>query len=119
MKVIVKPRDLFVGMNKTEQAYAQILEAQKRNGEIRDWWYEKVTLKLADDTRYTPDFTVIENDGEMRFVETKGGFIREDARVKLAVAAEQFPFRFTRAQKFSKNGVFVHTEFSPSSPSGA
>lgn len=85
--------DLFAGMNKTEKARAIELEALKRAGEIRDWFYEKITLKLADDTRYTPDFFVVENDGGCRFEETKG-FWREDAKVKLKVAAAQMPFRF-------------------------
>jgi hypothetical protein len=51
--------DLFAGMNKTEKKRAVELEAARRDGLILSWAYEKVTLKLADDTRYTPDFLVI------------------------------------------------------------
>lgn len=85
--------DLFAGMNKTERKRAIELEALKRDGQIHSWAYEKVTLKLADDTRYTPDFFVVECDGSIRFEETKG-FWRDDAKVKIKVAASQFPFRF-------------------------
>lgn len=89
------PRDLFEGMNETERKRGIELEALKRDGRIRDWWFERVTLKLGDDCRYTPDFAIIENDGTLRFEETKGGFVREDAWVKIKVAARQFPCRFT------------------------
>lgn len=108
-RIIVKPRDMFAKMNGTERAFALLMEARKRQGLMREWWFEKVTFKLADDTRYTPDFTVIENDGEMRFIETKGHW-RDDALVKIKVAAEQFPFRFTAAMK-SGDG-FTYREFS-------
>jgi hypothetical protein len=87
-------RDLYAGMNGTERARAMELEALKRTGRIAAWWYERWTFKLADDTRYTPDFVVQENDGELRIEETKG-FWREDARVKLKVFAAQYPFRVT------------------------
>jgi hypothetical protein len=81
-------------MNRTEQAYAAVLEARKRAGEIRGWTYEAVTLRLARLCRYTPDFVVEENDGRVSLREVKG-FMREDAAVKLKVAVEQFPmFRF-------------------------
>lgn len=86
-------------MNSTESAYALRLEAMKRNGMIVDYAFESVTLKLAHDTRYTPDFCVwygtFSSDGSrgprIEFHETKG-FMRDDARVKLHVAAKQNPW---------------------------
>lgn len=92
--------DLYEGMNKTEKARAIELEAMKRTGKIAGWWFEKVTLKLADDTRYTPDFMIQENDGSIRFEETKG-FWREDAKVKTKVAASLFPFPIRSLSKTS------------------
>lgn len=83
----------FAGMNKTEMRRAIELEAMLRTGQIESWSYETVTLKLADDTRYTPDFFVVETDGAIRFEETKG-FLREDALIKIKIAAAKFPFRF-------------------------
>lgn len=85
-------------MNRTEQAYALRLEAMKRNGMIDDYAFEAVTLKLAHDTRYTPDFIVWKRypmadreGGQVEFHECKG-FMRDDARVKLKVAAKQTPW---------------------------
>lgn len=87
--------DLFAGMNGTERARAIVLEARKRDGQIRDWRFEQVTLKLAPDCRYTPDMYVVHNDGSVEFEECKG-FWRDDAKVKIRVAARLFPeFKFT------------------------
>jgi hypothetical protein len=94
MQAKTRVRDLFIGMNKTEKEFAIQLEAKKRAGLISEWHYEGVTFKLADDCRYTPDFMVIENDGVIGFDETKGWW-REDAKIKIKVAATQLPFRFT------------------------
>lgn len=82
--------DLYAGMNKTEKARAIELEALKRAGKIAAWWYEALTFKLADDTRYTPDFLVQESDGLLRVEEIKG-FWRDDARVKVKLYAKLFP----------------------------
>lgn len=81
-------------MNGTETAYARILELQKANGTIKDWWFEAMTLKLATDCRYTPDFMVQMPDDSIEFHEIKGGIWRDDSRVKIRVAAEKYPFRF-------------------------
>lgn len=81
-------------MNKLEAAYAVHLDTLKAAGEVADWKFESIKLRLADRTWYTPDFCVMEPDGSLRFDETKG-FLRDDAAVKLKVAAEQYPwFRF-------------------------
>lgn len=94
-------------MNKTEEQYSLILEAQKRNGGIQDYFFERMTLKLANDCRYTPDFLVINRDDELEFHEVKGGLIRDDAAVKLKVAASTFPFRFKLCQLKKKNWTIV------------
>jgi hypothetical protein len=99
----LRPRRVPGVMNKTEEAYSLILEAQKRSGGIQDYFYEKITLKLANDCRFTPDFLVINRDDELEFHEVKGGLIREDAAIKLKVAASSFPFRFKLCQLKSKN----------------
>lgn len=95
----LRPPDLFGGMNKLETSFAMLQESRKRAGKIVLWRYERFTLKLADDTRYTPDFYVLELDGSVSLIEVKG-FMRDDALVKLKVAASQFPeFRFYLFQK--------------------
>lgn len=80
-------------MNKTEAAYAALLQLRKDAGQLAGFWFEAVTLKLAKDTRYTPDFLVQLKDGTMEFHEVKG-YWEDDARVKIKVAAEMFPFMF-------------------------
>lgn len=93
-------------MNGTEKKYDAILDAQYRAGEIAWYAFEAVTFKLAPDTRYTPDFVVMLNDGAIEFREVKGGtkdkatgkrkpFIEEDAKLKIKMAAELLPFRFS------------------------
>jgi hypothetical protein len=79
-------------MNRTEAAYAEHLERIK--GTVIAWYrFEGVKLRLADNTFYTPDFAVMLMDGTMECHEIKG-FWRDDAKVKIKVAAEMYPFRF-------------------------
>lgn len=86
-------------LNKTETRYSQRLDADVKDGRIARWRFEGVTLRLADGARYTPDFAVTLPDGRLEMHETKGGFIREAAMVRLKVAAELFPeFEFILAQ---------------------
>ena len=79
-------------MNKSEAAYAQLLEMRKRAGEITWYRFEGIKLRLADNTFYTPDFAVMLSNGEIELHECKG-FWTDDARVKTKVAADQYPFR--------------------------
>lgn len=91
--------DPFAGMNKTERTFALGLEAERRAGSVIAWRFEAVTLKLAFDTRYTPDFYVLYPSGNVAFFEVKG-FMRDDANVKIKVAARLFPeFTFILVQK--------------------
>lgn len=91
-------------MNGYERAYSeQVLEPQKLAGEILEYWFERFTLKLADDCRYTPDFLVQLMDGTLECHEVKGSFFEDDAKVKLKVAAEMFPiFTFKLCIKQTK-----------------
>lgn len=92
-------------MNKTEAAYAAYLDAQKKAGLIADYRFEAVKLRLADKTFYTPDFVVLAPDGVLEMHEVKG-FWEEDARVKIKVAAAQFPFRFVAITRDKGNWAF-------------
>lgn len=85
-------------MNKTEAKYAAYLEAQKLAGDVLWWGFECIKLRLADNTFYTPDFLVLKHDLALEVHETKG-FWRDDARVKIKVAAEHFPFKFLAVTK--------------------
>lgn len=88
-----KPRRPKHAMNKLEQRYADILERQFQQGTIKGFGFQRYTFRLADDTRFTPDFHVVTLDDVLEFHETKG-FMRDDAHVKLKVAAEMFPHPF-------------------------
>ncbi len=57
--------------------------------------FESVKLRLADATFYTPDFMVLALDGSIEFHEVKGSWSapnQDKSRVKLKVAAEQYPW---------------------------
>ena len=98
-------------MNKTEALYAGLLDLRIHAGEVRQWEFEKVKLRLADNTFYTPDFWIIMSDGTMEMHEVKG-FWRDDARVKVKVAAELYPqFRFIAVCR--KKGGWEYEQFAP------
>lgn len=88
-----KGRARVSGMNKTEAKYAVQLECRKRAGEVAWFLFEPCSLRLADSTQYRPDFLVMLADGRLEVHEVKGHW-EDDARVKIKVAAERFPFVF-------------------------
>ena len=92
-------------MNNTEKAWADELMLAFNADEIAWWAYEPVKLYLTDGkkTSYTPDFMVRMNDGKIRFDEVKG-FWRDDARVKIKVAAFRYPFFSFQAMSMLRKG---------------
>lgn len=96
-------------MNHTEARYAVLLDQRLRAGAVRWFEYEPVTFRLGDDTRYTPDFMLQLADGTIELHEVKG-FWRDDARVKIKVAARLFPFFTFRVVKALKGGGWTITE---------
>jgi len=85
-------------LNKTERAYYEYLKLMRY-----DWLgVQCVTLKLADDCRLTPDFAYITN-GMFYLVDVKG-FQREDALIKMRVAARMFPWAQFLIVKKTKTG---------------
>jgi len=80
-------------MNKTEQAYADDLGRAQSRGDVLWYRFEGVKLRLADNTFYTPDFAVMASDNVLECHEVKGHW-QDDARVKIKLAADQYPFRF-------------------------
>lgn len=96
-------------MNKTEQAYAEHLAIRVLAGEVTGFRFEAYKLRLADNTHYTSDFVVQRPDLTIEIHEVKGCksngtvLVEDDARVKIKVAAEQFPeFQFVVAAKLPK-----------------
>jgi hypothetical protein len=95
-------------LNKLESAWLAVLRA-----DITLAWVgvHALTFKIGDDCRYTPDFIALNLDGELITYETKG-FMRDDARVKLKVAARMFPFvGFVLVER--KAGAWICTEIKP------
>jgi len=80
-------------LNKTEKSYEQHLKVLQHAKEIVWYRFEGIKLRLADNTFYTPDFAVMTAAGQIEMHEVKG-FWLDDARVKIKVAAEQYPFKF-------------------------
>ena len=79
-------------MNKTEAAYAQLLEQRRQAGEVTWFKFEGIKLRLADNTFYSPDFFVMLADGQLEAHEVKGHWM-DDARAKTKIAASMYPFR--------------------------
>lgn len=95
-------------MNKTEAAFAAILDAKMRRGEIVSYEYEGITLRWGkiDGIRYTPDFTVFERIEaalvRICFVEVKGGHIWPKDMQKFKQARNEWPhFGFEMWQRKS------------------
>jgi hypothetical protein len=89
-----RPRHAPGEMNGMEKKYAAYLDIRKVTGEIKDWKFEPLKLRLAPKTYYTPDFLLLMPDGRIELHETKG-FMEEDAAVKIKVAREMFAEIFT------------------------
>ena len=89
-------------MNGTERRYSMLLKAAVQAGEIERWEFERLNVRLADNTYFLADFYVVYSD-HVEMHEIKGGLIRDDAIVKFKVAAETFPeFRWKMIQWKSK-----------------
>lgn len=75
-------------LNKTEAAF----EAYLRANTERTIHTQDITLTLGNGVRYTPDFSTWAKLGDAfpAFFEVKG-FMRDDAAVKLKVAAAMYP----------------------------
>ena len=53
---------------------------------------QAIKLKVgAKQTWYLPDFVVVRADGRLEIHEVKGGFVRDDARVKFQAAVLLYP----------------------------
>jgi len=78
-------------MNKWESLYAERLRIRIAAGEVLLFWFEAAKFRLAEGCWYCPDFLVLLASGEWEVHEVKG-FWRDDAKVKVKVMAETFPF---------------------------
>lgn len=83
-----KPRKAY--RSQLEAEYAGVLELRKRAGDIVDYGYERIKLRLPGDIWYCPDWDVLRPDGGVELIETKG-WMREVARDRLRSAIEAYP----------------------------
>lgn len=83
-------------MNRTEEAYAAHLETRRYAGEIAWWKFEGIKLRLADNTFLTVDFALMLASGELELHDCKGSpaIFTDDARAKMKIAADMYPFQF-------------------------
>lgn len=88
-------------MNKTEQEYSDYLKLLQSANEIRWFKFEGMKFRLADNTFYTPDFAVMNKNSEIELHEVKG-FWMDDARVKIKIASDLYPFKFIAIKKKAK-----------------
>jgi hypothetical protein len=102
-------------MNQTEAAYERwVLEPAKAAGEILDWWYEPMTVRLShppagQPAKYTPDFMILGADGRIFMDDVKGSGPDDPAAiVRIKCAAELFPLFVWRLAKLARPGTFEH-----------
>ncbi|WP_257605413.1 hypothetical protein [Pseudomonas sp. UMAB-40] len=83
-------------MNATETKYAAHLDELKLAGDVLWWRFEPVKLLLAPLTTLTPDFMLMLADGAIELHDVKGAkaIYEDDAKVKMKVAAKDYPFVF-------------------------
>lgn len=82
-------------MNRTERAYFEYLTMLKNRGEILEFWFECFKFSIAKNRcDYLPDFVVMRNNGSLEIHEVKGSrkIFADDARVKVKVCADKYPF---------------------------
>ena len=91
-------------MNKTEERFAQHLELERHTGRVQWWKFEGVKLMLAKNTSLTVDFAVLPDTGILTMIDVKGSkaMVTDDARVKMKLAAELYPFVFKLAYPRAK-----------------
>lgn len=90
-------------MNKLEAAFCEELDRRVAAGELL--WrskHEALKLRLADLTFLTPDFYVLQPDGEAHLLDVKGGLVPEKNRQKLKLVAELHPFRVFMVRRESR-----------------
>ena len=101
-------------MNATEALYASLLAEKQKHGEIHQYWFEAVTLRISHPetghpARFSPDFLVLYPDGTTCFDDTKGGMVDNAAIVRIKAAAEIFPlwkFRIVTRKSKKDGGGF-------------
>lgn len=101
-------------LNKTEQAFAALLDQWKHEGKVLWWKAHAFNIRLADNTYYRIDFIALTSANELVIYETKGGYTSDKGQMKIKLAAEALPvMRIFKATKQDKKagGGFKLEEF--------
>ncbi len=99
----IRPADGYD--SKLERDFAEALKRAEREQWIKRWWHHPCGFRLAPKCYYHVDFMVMpkrysefdpvqgysDGDDRLTCVECKGGWFRDDSKVKIKVAAEMFP----------------------------
>ncbi|TPW31824.1 DUF1064 domain-containing protein [Martelella alba] len=83
-------------MNRTEARFASHLDALMTTGDLLWWRFEAIKLTLAKNTTITVDFATLPASGLLTMIDVKGSkaIYTDDARAKMKIAADIFPFVF-------------------------
>ncbi len=98
--------------SKLEARYALYLDVLVHCKEIRQYKYHPFTVKLAPKRKYSPDFLIDSQDGQITIVEIKGSPKMKNARdgiTRLHIAAANLPmFRWKLVERVK--GQWKETE---------
>lgn len=98
-------------MNKTERSYADLLDQRRLAGDILDWKFHAMNVRLADNTFYETDFLVVAADRELQIHEVKGTHITDKGKIKIKLCGQALPwFRCILAIK--EGATFTLSEIS-------
>ena len=86
-------------MNKTETRFAHMLSLEQHAGKVQWWKFEGIKLMLAKNTSLTVDFAILPETDILTLIDVKGSkaMVTDDARAKMKIAAELYPFVFKLA----------------------
>jgi hypothetical protein len=96
-----------------EKRYCLYLELLKRNGKIKEWWYEPdqfVFDRIKKGTKgYLPDFKVLFNSGAIEYIEIKGYMDKKSAtKIKrMRIYHPGIKLRIIGKEWFNENGAVL------------
>jgi hypothetical protein len=98
------------GMNGIERSFWRgVLEPARARGDLVACWREPLKFRLGGRCWFCPDFAAVEPDGRLVLIELKGGWFRDDARVKTKVAASLYPhFGWLLVFRERRHGWRIH-----------
>lgn len=95
--------------NKWELAFAiEKLEPMKMAQEIVDYHFEGMSLKIGHGARYTPDYYVVDKDGQLVFYEVKGR--RTEAGIQRLKSAAYIHKHFRFIMAYGGSGCWEYQE---------